>query len=123
MNSTVCPFCSAGDELLGNEHAMVRGDLNPVTSGHLLVITRRHVADFFDTTPAERAHLFALVQEAKALVQREHSPDGFNVGVNVGTAAGQTIPHVHIHLIPRYAGDTPNPRGGVRGVIPEKQGY
>jgi len=118
-----CPFCTPGDDVLANEHAMVRYDINPVTPGHLLVLTRRHVADFFGTTPDERAALLALLQRAKVLLQRERSPDGFNIGVNVGDAAGQTIPHVHVHLIPRYRGDTPNPRGGVRGVIPDKQSY
>lgn len=86
-------------------------------------MTRRHVADFFETTDDERQALLTLLQQAKDLLQREHEPDGFNVGVNVGEAAGQTIPHVHIHLIPRYRGDTPHPRGGVRGVIPDKQSY
>lgn len=102
---------------------MVRRDINPVTAGHLLVISRRHVADFFETTAAERAALLALLLKAKAWLTRAYAPDGFNVGVNVGVAAGQTIPHVHIHLIPRYFGDTPNPRGGVRGVISDKQAY
>ena len=123
MNDKACPFCAAGDELLGNAHAMVRRDIHPVTEGHLLIVTRRHVADFFDTTPAEQAALLALLQEAEALLLREHAPDGFNIGINVGVAGGQTIPHVHVHLIPRYLGDTPNPRGGVRGVIPGKQAY
>jgi len=102
---------------------MVRRDINPVAAGHLLIITRRHVADFFETTAAERASLMALLLEAKAWLAREYAPDGFNVGVNIGLASGQTIPHVHVHLIPRHLGDTPNPRGGVRGVIPGKQTY
>jgi len=102
---------------------MVRRDINPVASGHLLIITRRHVADFFEATATERASLMALLLEAKAWLAREYAPDGFSVGVNIGLASGQTIPHVHVHLIPRYLGDTPNPRGGVRGVIPDKQTY
>jgi diadenosine tetraphosphate (Ap4A) HIT family hydrolase len=102
---------------------MVRRDINPVASGHLLIITRPHVADFFEATATERASLMALLLEAKAWLAREYAPDGFNVGVNIGLASGQTIPHVHVHLIPRYLGDTPNPRGGVRGVIPDKQTY
>jgi diadenosine tetraphosphate (Ap4A) HIT family hydrolase len=88
-----------------------------------LHVTRRHVADFFEITADERQALFALLQLAKDLLQREHQPDGFNVGINVGEVAGQTILHVHIHLIPRYRGDTTQPRGGVRGVIPAKQSY
>lgn len=123
MNYPDCPFCAAGDDVLANEHAVVRRDIHPVTPGHLLVVTRRHVADYFDTTPDEQIALLLLVRRAKAWLQREYRPDGFNVGVNVGEAAGQTVPHVHIHLIPRYRGDTPHPRGGVRGVIPDKQSY
>ena len=123
MNRTNCPFCAPGDDLLGNDHAMVRRDLNPVTHGHMLVIARRHVASLFDTTPEERRALWDLLEQTKALLQRDYAPDGFNVGVNIGAAAGQTIPHVHVHLIPRYVGDTPRPRGGVRGVIPDKQAY
>ena len=102
---------------------MVRRDINPVASGHLLIITRRHVADFFEATATERASLMALLLEAKAWLAREYAPDGFNVGVNIGLASGPTIPHVHVQLIPRYLGDTPNSRGGVRGVIPDKQTY
>lgn len=122
-NRHPCPFCGPGDNVLANEHAIVRHDSNPVTRGHCLILTRRHVADFFETTAAERLALLELLQLAKLQLQREYAPDGFNVGINVGEAAGQTIPHVHIHLIPRYRGDTPHPRGGVRGVIPGKQSY
>jgi len=118
-----CPFCASADDLLANEWAVVRRDANPVTPGHLLIITRRHVADFFDTTPDERRALLELLQRAQERLRRERTPDGFNVGVNVGAAAGQTIAHVHVHLIPRYRGDTPRPRGGVRGVIPDRQSY
>ena len=119
----VCPFCVDGDDLLANELAVVRLDANPVTPGHQLVITRRHVADFFDTTTDERKALLDLLQRARDRLRRERAPDGFNVGINAGEAAGQTIAHVHIHLIPRYRGDTPRPRGGVRGVSPDKQSY
>ena len=122
MDAT-CPFCASADDLLANEWAVVRRDANPVTPGHLLIITRWHVADFFDTTPDERRALLELLQRAQERLRRERTPDGFNVGVNVGAAAGQTIAHVHVHLIPRYRGDTPRPRGGVRGVIPDRQSY
>lgn len=123
MNAPFCPFCATEGHVLANEHALARWDANPVTPGHLLVTTRRHVADFFEITDDERWALLDLLQQAKDLLHREHHPDGFNVGVNVGEVAGQTIAHVHVHLIPRYRGDTPRPRGGVRGVIPEKQSY
>jgi diadenosine tetraphosphate (Ap4A) HIT family hydrolase len=118
-----CPFCDVAAAVLGNELAYVRFDKYPVTPGHLLILPRRHVANFFDTTAAEQAALWALLADAKRLLDERHAPDGYNVGINVGAAAGQTIMHVHVHLIPRYRGDIENPRGGVRGVIPARQNY
>ncbi len=118
-----CPFCRQKDVLLGNEFAYVIADVHPVNPGHLLVIPSRHVADFFETTPEEKLALFTLLDEARRHLETKYSPDGYNMGVNVGEVAEQTAMHVHIHLIPRYRGDMPNPRGGVRGVIPEKQAY
>ncbi len=89
----------------------------------MLLIPRRHVADWFETTAEERHDLLALADAARALLIQERRPDGFNLGVNVGQAAGQTVFHVHLHLIPRYDGDVANPRGGVRAVIPLRQDY
>jgi len=97
--------------------------LRPNRPGLLLLIPYRHVADFFDATDAEHAALLALVRDAKTLLDEQVHPDGYNVGVNVGKAAGQTVMHLHIHVIPRYAGDVEDPRGGVRGAIPEKRAY
>ena len=91
--------------------------------GHVLIIPRRHVGSFFETTAAERASLLQLLDRAKALIDAEFRPDACNIGINDGRAAGQTVPHLHIHLIPRYAGDNPDPRGGVRWVLPEKAKY
>jgi len=121
--SKECPFCSRAGALLENGIAYARYDKYPVTPGHLLLIPVRHVADFFQTTREKRQALMELLFEAKALLDREYRPSGYNFGVNIGECAGQTIPHAHIHLIPRYVGDTKNPRGGVRGVIPERQSY
>ena len=100
-------------------------DSYPVSPGHVLVITRRVVPTFFECTAAEQQALMALVGEVKALLDHrlDPKPDGYNVGFNAGAAAGQTVPHVHVHVIPRYAGDMPDPRGGVRHVIPEKGNY
>ena len=123
MNQPDCPFCTGDTWVLSNDLALARWDANPVAPGHLLIVTRRHLTDFFETSNDERRALLDLLQQARNLLQREYGPDGFNVGVNVGKAAGQTIAHVHMHLIPRYRGDTPQPRGGVRGVIPDKQSY
>ncbi len=118
-----CPFCRPEDVLFENELAYVKPDKFPVNPGHLLLIPKRHVADFFLTSEAEKAALLALLDRAKQYLDGQHAPAGYNVGINVGEAAGQTIMHVHLHLIPRYAGDLTNPRGGVRGVIPSRQSY
>lgn len=118
-----CPFCQPVDILFENELAFVILDDNPVNPGHLLIIPKRHVADFFLATEAEKTALLSLLDEAKHYLDGKHAPAGYNVGINVGEVAGQTIPHVHLHLIPRYRGDMQDPRGGVRGVIPDKQHY
>ena len=109
--------------VLRNALAYVRFDKNPVNQGHCLIIPFRHVSDFFEATPEERQAMLTLADEAKAMLELKFSPDGYNLGLNVGAMAGQTVPHVHLHLIPRYAGDVEQPRGGVRGVIPSKQNY
>ena len=88
-----------------------------VVAGHVIVVPRRHVADFFEMTAAEQAAVLALLNEARRLIHGKHRPDGYNIGVNVGKAAGQNRMHVHVHLIPRYAGDVPDPSGGVRRVL------
>lgn len=91
--------------------------------GHLLLIPHRHVASWFEASPEEQLELFQSIEQAKEIITARYQPDGFNVGINIGTAAGQTVPHLHIHVIPRYQGDVADPRGGVRYVIPEKANY
>ncbi|MGO8952561.1 MAG: HIT family protein [Rhodomicrobium sp.] len=118
-----CPFCNSDDQVLKNSLAFAVLDKSPVTPGHMLLIPKRHVADWFETTAEERRDLLALADTARAWLLKKHAPDGFNLGVNIGEAAGQTVFHVHLHLIPRYMGDVANPRGGVRGVIPARQNY
>ncbi len=118
-----CPFCSPDSVLFENALAYAKLDKYPVNPGHLLIIPKRHVADFFQTTEAEKAAMVSLLDRAKQYVDGEHAPAGYNVGINIGAVAGQTIMHVHLHLIPRYHGDLERPRGGVRGVIPSKQSY
>lgn len=98
-------------------------DQYPVTVGHALIVSRRHEADFFDLDNAEQAGMWRLVSEVRAVLQADHGPQGFNVGVNVGSAAGQTVAHTHIHVIPRYTGDVEDPRGGVRAVIPARAAW
>lgn len=109
--------------ILENELALGRYDDNPVNPGHMLFITKRHVETIFDTTPEEKAAIFELIDQAKIIIDKEFKPDGYNIGVNCGHSAGQTVMHIHVHLIPRYNGDIENPRGGVRGIIPEKRSY
>lgn len=106
-----------------NDHALWIRDGFPISPGHSLVIPRRHIGSFFETTDEERQSLLALLDEAKQAAVTEFNPDGCNIGINDGAAAGQTVPHLHIHLIPRYTGDLADPRGGVRWVIPEKADY
>lgn len=120
-----CIFCTLPHERLGgeNEHGVWTWDRYPVAHGHCLVIPRRHIASFFDSTQVERLALLALIDEAKAAITKKLTPDGFNIGINDGAAAGQTVPHLHIHLIPRYAGDVQDPRGGIRWVLPERADY
>jgi diadenosine tetraphosphate (Ap4A) HIT family hydrolase len=117
------PFCYQEDVVLQNQLAWAKYDIYPVSPGHLLIMPCRHVESFFDTTIEERQALNELLAMGKALLDREFQPDGYNIGINCGVAAGQTVMHLHIHLIPRYQGDLDNPRGGVRGVIPDKRVY
>ena len=121
-----CPFCTLDPDrevLCESEDAIAFPDKFPVSPGHALVVPRRHVADYFSLAEAEQQALWRLVNECKQMLAQKYRPDGFNVGINVGPAAGQTVFHVHIHLIPRYTGDVPNPKGGVRHVMPGKGYY
>jgi len=102
---------------------MVVRDAYPISPGHTLIIPKRHVGSLFEISAGERTCLLALLDKAKAVVEQEFNPDGFNIGINDGPAAGQTVPHLHIHLIPRYNGDSTDPRGGVRWIIPSKADY
>ncbi|SES12856.1 HIT family protein [Salipaludibacillus aurantiacus] len=118
-----CIFCKLNSYILENDMAFVIYDKYPVTEGHALVIPKRHVADYFDTTDEEKRAMQELSEHIRDIQNEKLSPDGFNIGINCGEAAGQTIFHVHMHVIPRYKGDMEDPQGGVRGVIPEKQKY
>ncbi len=123
----LCPFCrvveSEREIIASSALSLAFFDGFPVSPGHALIIPKRHVASFFDLTKEEQLDLLKLADEVKIIVEERYHPDGYNVGINVGEAAGQSVFHVHMHLIPRYHGDVSNPRGGVRGVIPTKQNY
>ncbi|WP_281951305.1 HIT family protein [Nitrosophilus kaiyonis] len=125
MEHIDCPFCNPSKEdiVMKNELCYARFDKYPVSNGHLLIIPFRHFDNYFDATKEEKIAIINLIDNAKNFLDNEYKPDGYNIGVNVGYTSGQTIMHVHIHLIPRYKGDIENPRGGVRGVIPEKRIY
>ena len=123
LSNKECVFCQMKDYILENELAYAIYDKYPVGKGHMLFIPKRHVKNFFDITKEEREAIFELIDEGKKLLDEKYSPDSYNVGINCGEHAGQTIMHVHVHLIPRYIGDMKDPTGGVRGVIPEKMKY
>ncbi|NOX10109.1 MAG: HIT family protein [Gammaproteobacteria bacterium] len=122
---TECIFCDPVDEknVIQNDLCYARWSNYEVSKGHMLVVPFRHLAGYFEATDEEKAAIWALVDEGKGLIDQLHHPDGYNVGINIGEAAGQTIMHLHVHIMPRYKGDMEDPRGGVRGVIPEKQKY
>ena len=122
-NKFKSPFLEKKERLLENEVGFVIYDGYPVSKGHCLIVPHRVYSDYFESTNEEVIGLQKLVLETKKLLDEKFQPDGFNVGINSGETGGQTVPHVHIHLIPRYKGDMENPRGGVRGVIPSKQKY
>lgn len=106
-----------------NDLALVVRDGFPVSPGHTLIIPRRHVGSFFEVTDEERSAMLALLNREKAELDKEFRPTGYNIGINDGADAGQTVPHLHVHLIPRYRGDSVDPRGGVRWVLPDKADY
>jgi len=113
----------AANIIFRNEHFFIIEDGFPVSPGHLLIISNVVRPDYFSLTDEEKYGLTDTIEIAKSLILKNHSPDGFNIGMNCGEAAGQTVFHFHCHLIPRYAGDMENPRGGVRHCIPEKGNY
>jgi diadenosine tetraphosphate (Ap4A) HIT family hydrolase len=125
LDPGACPFCEMpADRVLEvNGSALVVLDAYPVSAGHSLVICRRHVADIFDLSATEVGDILKLIRSSRERLDRTLRPAGYNVGVNIGRYAGQTVMHVHVHVIPRYLGDSDDPTGGVRGVIPGKARY
>lgn len=120
-----CPFCTLPPERIVDQNvlAMVIRDGFPVSPGHTLVIPKRHVGSYFELGDAEAGAMRSLLLAAKKTLDEAFNPDSYNIGINDGAQAGQTVPHVHMHLIPRYQGDVKDPRGGVRWLIPEKADY
>ena len=120
-----CPFCTLPTTRIVKENdlAVLIHDAYPVSPGHCLVIPKRHIGSWFEATQEERTAMLMLLEDAKTLAVTAHPPDGYNIGINDGPAAGQTVPHLHMHLIPRFQGDVADPRGGVRWVIADKAKY
>lgn len=112
-----CEFCKPAEVVFENELAYARPDSNSLCRGHMLVVPKRHVADFFGMSAEEQGAVLGLLNQAHRYVEERHSPGGYNIGVNIGKAGGQARMHVHVHLIPRYAGDVADPRGGIRCVL------
>ena len=113
----------ADEYLLQSDHFFVVKDAYPVSPGHCLIISREPKADFFALTQVERHELTELIQRVRSRIEQEHAPDGYNIGMNCGEVAGQTVMHFHCHVIPRYAGDMKDPRGGVRHCVTGKGYY
>lgn len=120
-----CPFCDSTfrESLANNASCFATLDNYPISPGHTLIIPLRHVGSYFDLSRIERDDLWDLVEQAKTILDSQFSPDSYNIGMNDGPAAGQTIGHCHIHLIPRYVGDVSDPRGGLRWIMPDKADY
>ena len=112
-----CELCAPADVLFETALAYVSPDAHALSKGHVIVLPKRHVESFFDMSAQEQAAVFELLHKAQKSLQALHKPDGYNIGVNIGKAAGQSRMHVHVHLIPRYTGDLPDPGGGVRRVL------
>lgn len=124
--SDECPFCeraTSGDLIAGSEFAVAFADKFPVSPGHSLIVPIEHVGSIFDLDSSSIADVWVLVAEVKSILKAEFEPDGFNIGVNDGAAAGQTVEHAHVHVIPRFRGDVADPRGGVRWVVHERAPY
>lgn len=120
-----CPFCHIDDQQIIFQDKLVMSfrDGFPISPGHTLIIPKRHLRSFFELTDQEHKALLYALRTVQEQLHREYAPDGYNIGINDGLAAGQTVMHLHIHMIPRYVGDCTDPRGGVRWIFPEKAAY
>jgi diadenosine tetraphosphate (Ap4A) HIT family hydrolase len=125
MERARCPFCNPEADLIFSQSsaAIALPDAFPVAAGHTLVVPRQDVASIFYLSESGQAQLWQLVAQVRSSLAEQFSPDVFNIGINDGKAAGQTIRHAHIHIITRYEGDVPDLRGGIRWIIPEKAVY
>lgn len=121
-----CPFCARlkREQLLAkNDLAVALADAFPLNPGHAIIVPHRHEKDYFALSEAEQQAMWGLVARVCHIIEESHKPEGFNIGLNAGEAAGQTIAHAHLHVIPRYEGDVDDPRGGIRWILPERAPY
>ena len=124
QNNHPCFFCDNKTSIiLENDLFYARWDDYPVSEGHAEIVPKKHIESLFDLDEKEIKQMFDLLKAVKEIIDKKHNPDGYNIGINEGEAAGRTIHHLHIHIIPRYSGDVLNPRGGVRNIIPDKGDY
>jgi diadenosine tetraphosphate (Ap4A) HIT family hydrolase len=125
MTDSECPFCEpvAAEIITRTDMVTVFRDGFPLSQGHTLIVPTRHVGSFFDLNDQEQTAVLSTLRSVKDELVDLYAPDGFNVGFNDGPAAGQTVDHCHVHVIPRYLGDVPDPRGGIRWVVPDKAEY
>lgn len=126
--SDYCLFCDKSNDkehriILENDLFYARWDNFAVSPGHAEIVPQRHIESFFDLAEDEIMAMYDLIKQTKVIIDAKFKPDGYNVGLNDGEAAGRSIHHLHIHIIPRYKGDVKNPRGGIRHIIPEKGNY
>lgn len=121
----ICPFChfEKNRVVVENSLTVTFRDAYPLSQGHCLITPKRHIASFFETSETEQIALLRALQQVKEYLDEEYHPAGYNIGINEGAAAGQTIFHLHLHIIPRYPGDCVDPRGGIRWIFPEKAVY
>jgi diadenosine tetraphosphate (Ap4A) HIT family hydrolase len=125
MTDTDCPFCKPSPSRIIAELSLLRilWDAFPVSGGHALIVPKRHIGSFFDLSAEEQQEFASSIHLARKQIERLYAPDGYNIGVNEGAAAGQTVAHMHCHVIPRYENDVPDARGGIRLVIPQNARY
>jgi diadenosine tetraphosphate (Ap4A) HIT family hydrolase len=115
-----CVFCDINQDRIIRSTSRIFSvyDLYPVSKGHALVVSKRHIPYLFSATKEEVSEIFAEIGKLRNEIENLYHPNGYNIGINCGVAAGQTVGHLHVHLIPRYIGDVADPRGGVRNILP-----
>lgn len=120
---STCVFCTINESIFDDNHFWIIKDNYPVSSGHTLIIPKKHILSLFDLDQQYFIHLHNVIKKLKIFLDQQYNPEGFNIGINDGKSAGRTIDHLHIHVIPRYLNDQKDPRGGIRLIFPEKAKY